>query len=671
MAWTYRPALDGVRSIAVYVVLLFHAGLSFVDGGFLGVDLFFVLSGFLVSSILLTELDETGRVRLWRFYARRVRRLLPAALVVVVATAGVFMLLVSSVRRAPMVGDAQASLLYVSNWRFLAQESDYFGADVERSPFLHFWSLSIEEQFYVVFPLVLLALFALSRRWRPALPVGVGALFTASVVAQLVWANRDANHAYYGTDARAYQLMAGVLAALALRSLARRESFARPIARASTLLAPAGLLVLLVLCSGLTETSASTRGLLATCAAVSLVMGVTLADGHPLARLLGRPLPVYLGRISYGTYLWHWPVVLVLLEVLDTSPWVIAALTAGLATAFAALSFEVLEHPIRRARSLARWAPQTVAVGLAASIAVAVVVAPPVLGSARRPVLAASPDLIGEGLGRPVPLDVDWRVFADDKGPDDTYCTPDDVTSCIVETGDTGLNVALIGDSNARMLAPVLQQLAREHGFTLSLQILNGCPWQHRISRLWDTRGANVRRCSATRNDLYETVLQDLDVDVAVLLQLPRDRGHHLRESGMPADQLDEFNFTAQESTLDEIAAIGASAVILKPIIQVPDELPEPLECLAVAATTASCRVPVPPDPPPSAVIAQTLGRQRADTASVSINDLMCPKAPLCEPLMGRVPVWRDREHYTPAALAKIKNRLWERLRAANHSFSF
>lgn len=669
MSWTHRPALDGVRSIAVYVVLLFHAGLPFVDGGFLGVDLFFVLSGFLVSSILLTELDETGDVRLWRFYARRVRRLLPAALVVIVATAAVFVLLASSVRRAPMVGDAKASLVYVANWHFLTQENDYFGADVDRSPYLHFWSLSIEEQFYFVFPLILLGLFVLSRRWRPALPVGVGAMLTASVVAQLVWANRDANHAYYGTDARAYQLMAGALAALALRALTARPTIAPVVTRLSRVLAPLGLLLLLAACSALVDTTASARGMVATIGSTALILGLVLADGQPLARLLGRPLPVYLGRISYGTYLWHWPVVLVLLEFLDTSPRIIAGLTAGLATALAALSFEVLEHPIRRSRTLSKWAPQTVAAGLAASVAVALLVMPPLLGSDRRPALVASRESLGGEAGRPIPTDVDWLTYLDDKGPDDTYCTPGDLSSCIVATSDSGPHVTLIGDSNARMLAPVLEQLAAEKGFTLSLQILNGCPWQHRIARLADTIGRIGERCRATREDMYDTVLRDLDVDVAVLLQLSQDRGRHQRQSGMTETELDEFNFSAQDSSLDELAAIGADMIIMEPIIQVPRELPEPLECLATAPTTAECRVPVPIEEPPSAAFARALAAQRADTSSFSINDLVCPAAPLCEPLLGRVPVWRDREHYTPAVLARVKDQLWKRLSAASDSF--
>ena len=158
MSWSYRPALDGLRTIAVYLVLLFHTGLPVAGGGFVGVDLFFVLSGFLVSNVILSEIDRTGTLRIGKFYSRRVRRLLPAAVAVVVATCAVFVLISSVTRRLPLIGDAQAALLYVANWRFLAQSSDYFATDVEESPFLHFWSLAIEEQFYFVFPILLLLL---------------------------------------------------------------------------------------------------------------------------------------------------------------------------------------------------------------------------------------------------------------------------------------------------------------------------------------------------------------------------------------------------------------------------------------------------------------------------------------------------------------------------------
>ena len=171
--WTYRPALDGVRALAVYIVVLYHAGVASLSDGFVGVDLFFVLSGFLVSTILFEELADTGRLDLVRFYDRRIRRLLPAAAVVIVASCAVSLILLSTVRRAPLIGDAQAALLYVANWHFLIQSNDYFAATtMDASLFLHFWSLSIEEQFYFFFPVLLILLARLDRRWRRSTVAG-------------------------------------------------------------------------------------------------------------------------------------------------------------------------------------------------------------------------------------------------------------------------------------------------------------------------------------------------------------------------------------------------------------------------------------------------------------------------------------------------------------------
>ena len=151
--WTYRPELDGLRSVAVYLVVLFHCGVGPFDGGFVGVDLFFVLSGFLVSHVIWAEVDKHGSFRLGWFYARRVRRLLPAAVLVIVATAAVQLLVASAPQREGMLRDGQAALVYLSNWQFIADSRDYFAADAaSASPFLHYWSLSIEEQFYVVAP---------------------------------------------------------------------------------------------------------------------------------------------------------------------------------------------------------------------------------------------------------------------------------------------------------------------------------------------------------------------------------------------------------------------------------------------------------------------------------------------------------------------------------------
>src|SRR5689334_23234267 len=253
----YRPDLDGLRTIAVYLVLLFHAGLGWVSGGFIGVDLFFCLSGFLVTGVLLGELERDGRLRVGRFYGRRVRRLLPAAVVVVVATSVAFLFLWSVVLRAPLVADARSALLYYANWHFLAASGDYFATDVDKSPFLHFWSLSIEEQYYIFFPVLLLLLSRLPVRVRRKAMLGtLGVLLVVSLVLQVVLAQGSIDRAYYGTDARLYQLLAGALLTAWLAGTSWRPS-----QRTAHAIGLVGLVGILVLGSGLLEWNPSWRGI--------------------------------------------------------------------------------------------------------------------------------------------------------------------------------------------------------------------------------------------------------------------------------------------------------------------------------------------------------------------------------------------------------------------------
>ncbi len=664
--WTYRPGLDGLRAVAVYLVLGFHAGIGALRGGFVGVDLFFVLSGFLVATILLRELESEGGIRLWAFYGRRVRRLLPAALLAITATSVTFVLIASSARRAPLIGDAQASTLYMANWRFLGEQNDYFARDSAPSPFLHFWSLSIEEQFYIVFPLLLVLLWQLSKSWQPALVLGMAGLFACSLASQLWWAHANENRAYYGTDARAYQLLTGALLAYYLLRRARQDDAATSKSpqriKAFSLSGSAALASLLLIGSAAVDTSASTRGLAATVAAVVLIASVMHLSDSGLARFLGAGAPAYLGRISYGTYLWHWPVILVLREVLDAGPWTVAALAAVLATALAALSYELLEQPIRTGRVLRRRPVVSVAGGIAASLVVALVVAPPVLGSERRPVLAQPErDLTADG-GRPVPQGVSWWKFNNDTGPEDTACTPTDLDSCVVRRGDSGLNVMLIGDSHARMLAPTIERLADEHDFTLSLSVLVGCPWQREVLNDVDGTGSE---CGRNRQDVYDTLLKAMDVDVVILAQQPRDRGKYYAgaaDRGMTQAEFDRFNYASVQSTLTDIEAQGARAVMVEPMLMIPEDRRNPLECLSDADRTSECVVPTPLEPAPSSNWITSLGLLDDDADSITINDLMCPAAPLCDPLDGGIPVWLDRHHFTPAAIEAHSQEIWERL---------
>ena len=681
MSWSHRPALDGLRTLAVYLVVLFHCGVGLFDGGFLGVDLFFVLSGFLVSSILLDEVETTGRLRLGRFYGRRVRRLLPAAVVVVVATSAVFLLLSSTVKRLPWVGDAQASLLYVANWRFLFQSNDYFAADIDRSPFLHFWSLSIEEQFYFVFPLLLLLLVKLRRRWRPALVAGVVGLALLSIGAQLYWAAVDAGHAYYGTDARIYQLLVGVIAAMAWRRFqvgstvpdpaqaAAADVAAPPSAPRSLRLPGAGwlcLAVLVVTASSWGPESVSVRGLIAAFASMGLILAVMAQTDRPLVSLLSRPSMTYLGQISYGTYLWHWPVVLAVTEVLEVGPWILAVLVTAVSTGLAAASYQLLEMPIRRSRRLAPFGLSTLVVGVACSALVAFTAVPTLLERERLPALRASAEVVTgtqANSDRPVPTGIDWQKYREEKGAGTYQCTAEDTTKCVVHEGGSGLDVAVVGDSHARQLATVMIRLAEEHDFTLSLNVSGGCPWQLGVITP-EKMEADAETCTSSREDLYDSVLAEMGVDVVVLSQNARERPDQIRAPDGSEISVEELSAT-QVETVEQITEQGIDVVIVETFLR-PGNLPDnpfnPLECLSGARRVSECRVPVPPETPVFDANYRVMALESERVGSVNINRVMCPAWPVCDSIEGRIPVWRDSGHYSGDALIRHREEIWELL---------
>lgn len=659
MTWTYRPALDGVRTLAVYLVLLYHAGLPRVAGGYVGVDLFFVLSGFLVTHVILSEIDERGSLRLGRFYARRVRRLLPAAVVVIVLTAAAAVLTSTVVTRLPYVGDARSALLYVANWHFLAASNDYFALDVDKSPFLHFWSLSIEEQFYLFFPVLLVLAVGLSRRWagrwagRWALATVLAGLLACSVVSQLHWMSADPVHAFYGTDARLYQLLAGALLATVMRTVG---PFGLP-----GLVSTAGLLLLLVVASDLISMNTTWRGLVATVAGVLLLLGVTSGDRTPVARLLARPVAVHLGRISYGTYLWHWPVILVLGAVLDVPPVVLAALAAGLATGLAALSYDVLEMPVRRREWPSRAAWPTVASGVVVSLTVALLVVPPLLQSDRKPSLVASRGHASGVTFRdgPVP-DIDFRAVQHDVGPQ-THCSR--AEECYFVRGD-GPTVVVVGDSHARMMMPMFEKLAEEKGFTLAANIQTGCPWQAEIVNLVQPP-ATQQACTEGRAAWYADVLPQLHPDLVVLVGQsytldPKFTPATLQRAGGSDETVEELLQNTTTETLDTIAALGSRSLVMLDTLRADENL---LSCLAAARLLSECTVSVPLADDPSDAIYVAEDVRRPDVYTFDIDPLLCPDAPVCRPVLrGRV-IWHDDTHLTTRIGVFLRERIWERIR--------
>ncbi len=660
MSWTYRPSLDGLRSVAVYLVLLFHTGLAALGGGFVGVDLFFVLSGFLVTSVILSEVDTTGRLGLGGFYARRVRRLLPAAVVVVVATSLVFLLVSSVVRRLPMVGDAQSALLYYANWHFLGQSSDYFAADVEKSPFLHFWSLAIEEQFYLVFPLLLALVVRFSHKHRQGVLIGlVTTLMALSVGAQLYWAGIDANHAYYGTDARLYQLLAGALAALVLRGQQHRLR-----KRRTGPLAAVGVVGLLVVASGLVDWTPSVRGLAATAASVVVIVGLMGTERGIASRILSHRLPVFLGKISYGTYLWHWPVIVVLGELLVLSPVALAAMTIPIATALAALSYEVLEMPIRTSTLLRRFRWNVLVVGVGVSALVAVTLVPAVLQLDRRPRLAtleSSGQAVDETSTVTVPAGTDWAAVKADIGEVHS-CTPDDVEACTVVRG-SGPHVLVVGDSHAQMLAPMFTEMAERHDLTLSFNIQPGCTWQEDLLN-GKQNPSSDRLCEKLRVGWYDKVLPVLEPDVVLLVSRERDEAATWQDLISRRDgrklPYDRMVYEATRDTLAKIRRLVPRTLVVQSMVM-PNDF-EPDDCLTSSPDASRCAVPVPTLAPASDGYFQAAAAASPKIWTVSFTPAFCPDAPICEPVVDGDIVWRDNHHVTATFAEHREEQVWERI---------
>ncbi len=384
----YWPSLDGIRGVAIAAVIAFHLG--YLGGGWVGVDIFFVLSGFLITSLLLAERDRSGRVRLGAFWARRARRLLPALLFVVFAL-GLYALLggpgvVPSQLRSP----ALSTLLYFANWQQVVAGHGYFAQFQAVNPLLHTWSLAVEEQYYLVWPLLVLGLVALGRRrWMRTLVIAtvllaVGSALWMGIAAHVLGPDR----AYLGTDTRVWELLLGGLGAMALRSAGPTR---RPaLWSAATVVGAGGVALGTGLGTG--PPGWIWDGGLAAVAlgALVVVVGSIRHPEGPVARLLATGPLRWLGRISYSLYLWHWPVIVVL-TTSSTGLRGAGLLSARLATMLGAstVSYFAVEQPMRRVDWSLWWRRALVpAQVIAVAGVVLVATVPPVEASAARVRLA-------------------------------------------------------------------------------------------------------------------------------------------------------------------------------------------------------------------------------------------------------------------------------------------
>jgi peptidoglycan/LPS O-acetylase OafA/YrhL len=642
-AHTYRPHLDGLRALAVYLVVLFHAGSRGFAGGYIGVDVFFVLSGFLVTQLLLRDIGARGSIRLGRFYSRRFRRLLPAAFVTLLVTAMVYTAIASSLEVSDAVGSFKAAFLYSANWYFIHQAHGYFAADITANPVLHFWSLAVEEQFYLLWPLTLGALFAVTRRLDPRrrtraiqAVIAIGAVTSAMYALSLRTSNL--NRAYYGTDTRAYELLAGALLALVPSLVFRASRYGRAVRIATT----GGIAALLVIASSSVHLDAIERGVAATLTTCVILVAIEAADGGIVKRVLSSNPVVYLGKISYGTYLWHWIVILVVLRAFDPSPLATTAIACLIATALASLSFEMLERPVRTSGLLDRRRHTVIAGGLALSVLSAFVLIPKIVDPAHAST-ASSSVAATQGL-TPIPKHLDLkneRLLTDFR-----TCVNQPVSTCTLVKG-AGKHVLLIGDSHAWAMTPLFAEIASREHLHLSVSIDAGCPWQRHIYSTF-----RFTSCKRWQDDLYRRVIPALNPDVIVVVNLAYgNKGEYPAFVNASRERV-RFGPVVAKATQESVATLRTGQrdlVIVEPIpIPVrPGPDFDPLKCLARSSTIEQCRYQTARPASDLENLYRDIAQHDPKVRSLDLDKAVCPLFPICDPIVNGLIVKFDSSHLT------------------------
>ena len=354
----YVPALDGLRSLAVLAVIAYHMGLTWAPGGLMGVTIFFVLSGYLITNLLIIEFKTTGNINLPQFWLRRVRRLMPAIVFVIVGTVALCTIF-DHAMLTKMRADIIPSLLWFTNWHYIFSDISYFQALGAPSPLTHFWSLSIEEQFYVVWPVLLIVLFSrqVSRK-KILILIATLALVSTALMALLFdpSAGADPSRVYYGTDTRAFSLLLGALLAFVwpanMVKLNKGTSLAFPVRVA---LDSAGITMLVFIALLVVFADGYSPfwyygGTFVASVAVAILIAVVVHPASILGRVLAMKPLVWIGLRSYGIYLWHYPVILLTSGwfLADETPWFVYVLQLLITFGVSMFSYTFIENPIRK-----------------------------------------------------------------------------------------------------------------------------------------------------------------------------------------------------------------------------------------------------------------------------------------------------------------------------------
>ena len=648
------------------LVVVYHLFPDVVAAGFVGVDVFFVISGYLITGHLVREMDSRGAIDLLGFYARRARRLVPAATVVLVLTWLASLLFLPSSRLAATAQQVTSSALYVQNWLLARDSVDYLTAEDAASPVQHYWSLSVEEQFYLGWPLLLIAAGFLARllqwRWhRVALLLG-GVGCGLSLVASVVLTSSDGPSAYFVTHTRVWELGAGALLAV----LAGRLNVTRAVAPTARWFG----LILIGAPAMLYSSATPFPGVAALVPVAGTLLVLVSGAAVPESRLLeARPM-VWLGDHSYALYLVHWPLIVFWkawsggdIGALDGP----AILVVSVVMAWALTRY--VEDPLRRSRALASRG-RGLAVAMAAALPVAMV-APQLMSSpaparevsATNPgaaVLAGDSAAVADSVDTMVPRPED--AIADRPGYYEQGCevpiTSAGTVRCEFGEPDGAIRVALVGDSKAGQWLPSLEALASEHDWHITTYLRSRCPWSATLT----TVGAGDASPYLSCRDWGQDVLERLRADAPDLL-FTTDRPV-VGTPDHPRPDTTSYAEIARGMTTywEKMSAAGTRVVAIRETPEMGTNVPDCISapggtiagCSADAATALA-------DSPPAVAATRAL---HGKVPLVDLTRFLCREG-TCPPVIGNVLVYRDAHHLTRTFSVSLAPYLEEDLMAA------
>lgn len=633
-----RADIQGLRGLAVLLVVAFHAGLP-VPGGFSGVDVFFAISGYVITATLLRELTASGRIDLPRFYARRIRRLLPALAVMltVVAVLGTFASPLATQRDGAMTGIAAS--VFSAN-AYLYQLADgYFDASAGLQPLLHTWTLAVEEQFYLGFPvLLLLGWVVLRRRWIGA----VGVVAAVSALSFALAVSVPPSFGFYSAPTRAWEFGLGALVALVAPRLGRRSQ------HVSAALGVAGIALIALAAFAPADDPGNPRSLLLP---VLGACAVLLAGSGPAARLLATKPAVWVGDLSYSWYLWHWPLIVFARALWPESRAVLAAALVSIVPAW--LSYRFVENPIRlgtrfRGRAVVALAAACVLVPVGASAAL----------------VAANAALLRSDAVEA------WRSASSLHADQTRGCSVQRLERCTWRVEQPRGRVALVGDSQAGQFTEPLVRAAREARYETVVLTMNSCPLA-----LVQVSGAPADRDRCARfNEQTLDVLLRLRPEVVVLAARSDfyvgDPTVALRRPGGAESRADAEKARLWHRGLGEVIArlnaAGSRVVVVHPI---PRLVAAPYGCAVLTILVKSCSGGIPrlaaDEERRLAVGAEDRAVTAAvDASAIDFDDELC-SAVRCSGARGGVWMYRDVNHLSIAGSLRLTDRFSRILEAS------